>query len=87
MLDERNHHQIQVAELQLECDNSNNLEWYGFDPSAPPPDEDIESVEVYDIPNLFSNDQSNRLQTIDILRDSNYYGTDIFEEAKVLLGI
>ncbi len=86
MMNFRNRHQVQVAEFEENINNS--LDWYGFDPNAPTPvDDGLSQVELDDIASPFSVEELNLLRNIDVLRESNNYGIDIFLEARQLMDV
>ena len=68
MIDLRNRHQVQVAEI-LE---TQDLEWFAFDPEAPSPTADeCEQVEVEDLLSPFTAYELEQLSYIDVLEESN----------------
>ena len=63
-----------------------DLAWHWFDPTTPSPvDEEPDSITVDDIANPFSDDLMERLLLLNVLRESNSNGIDIYEEAKTIL--
>ena len=87
MIDLRNRQQLQVAEIAENTDES-LLEWFGFDPEAPTPsDDDLSQVKLEDIPTPFTVEELQLLSQIDVLRESNYDGIDIFQQALEIVGL
>ena len=88
MIDLRNRHLVQVAEVAEEIEDQEEIEWLGFDPDAPTPNDiTIEQVDLEDIPSPFSNEELLQLREIDVLQDSNNYGIDIYLNALHLVGV
>ena len=87
MIDLRNRHLVQVAEVAEEVVDQDEMEWFGFDPEAPTPNDSIEQVDLEDIPLPFSNEELLQLRAIDFLADSNNYGIDIYVNTLQLVGI
>ena len=86
VIDLRNRHLHQVADIVSPWDaemTTEDLEWYGFDPQAPTPDDDgLSTVNVDDTDALVMTDAELQEQhAIDCLRPSNRFGMDIFIEA------
>ena len=54
-----------------------DLEWYGYDPNAPFPDDDLSQVVVDDIDGI-ANDILDVIRTVDPLQESNSMGVDIY---------
>lgn len=86
MIDLRNQQQLQIAEIAGSTDGS-FFEWFGFDPEAPTPSEDLSQVELEDIPTPFTVEELQLLSQIDVLRESNNYGIDIFVQAVEIVGL
>ena len=88
MIDLRNQQQLQIAEIAESTDDS-LLECFGFDPEAPTPyeDDDLTQVDLEDIPTPFTVDELQLLSQIDVSRESNNYGIDIFLEALEILNL
>ena len=85
MIDKRNNHQCQVADVYEQL-GEDDLAWYGVDPQGPiPGDDDPPQVDLDDVSNPFTPEEMAQLQQIDVLRESNCYGLDIFNEAISLL--
>ena len=87
MIDLRNRHLVQVAEVAEEVVDQAKMEWFGFDPEAPTPNDSIEQVDLEDIPLPFSNEELLQLRAIDFLADSNNYGIDIYVNTLQLVGV
>ena len=88
MIDLRNRHLVQVAEVAEEIVDQAEIEWFGFDPDAPTPNDiSIEQVDLEDIPLPFSDEDLLQLRAIDVLRDSSNYGIDIYINALQLVGV
>ena len=77
MVDIRNRENTQVEEIQ-----NGNLNSFGLDPQAPMPvDTGFEQVEVDDIPCSLTEEQCNALSQLNVVRESQNFGIDIFLEA------
>ena len=87
MIDLRNRHLVQVAEVAEEMIDQAEMEWFGFDPEAPTPNDSIEQVDLEDIPLPFSNEELLQLRANDFLADSNNYGIDIYVNTLQLVGV
>ena len=79
MIDIRNHALSAVADVVQVEPTIDDLEWYGFDPSAPTPmDDDLPTVVVDDAiqpPDFVLQELHN---SVDTLQESNRYGIDIY---------
>lgn len=64
-----------IKEIDLSC--KEDLEWYGYDPDAPIPIENLSHVKVEDVKCPLNNDQLALLNTVDVLGNSGSYGIDI----------
>ena len=71
MIDLRNRHLVQVAEVAEEMVDQAEMEWFGFDPETPTPNDSIKQVDLEDIPLPFSNEELLQLRAIDFLADSS----------------
>lgn len=77
MIDQRNRHQIQVAEAHKEM-GADDLQWYGVDHGAPcSMDDSPEQVQVDDIDCTFSPEEMQILRQINPLDESFNYGLNI----------
>lgn len=87
MLDMRNHQQSGVASVvDLETD-VNELDWFGFDPYAPTPDDDgLTTVEVDDIILDMEDHTFDELRNkINPLQNSDSFGLDLYQGALLFL--
>ena len=75
MLDMRNHELVGVADL--------NLEWFGYDPQAPPPSDDgLSTVEVEDITvDLSYNVMQQLTNEVNPCEFSDSFGIDLYVNA------
>ena len=87
MNDQINRSQLQIADLHVDSLLQEDLDWYGCDPDAPAPIENLSHVEVEDIQCPLNNDQLAVLNTVDVLENSDSYGIDIYMQALAVVGL
>lgn len=82
MLDIRNHELVGVADVEGDADLG-HLEWFGYDPQAPPPDDDgLSTVEVEDITIDLSDNAMQQLRNeVNPLEFSDSFGIDLYVKA------
>lgn len=82
MLDMRNHELVGVADV-VGVSDFNNLEWFGYDPQAPPPSDDgLSTVEVEDITvDLSYNVMQQLTNEVDPCEFSDSFGIDLYVKA------
>jgi len=82
MLDIRNHELVGVADVVGDADLG-HLEWFGYDPQAPPPDDDgLSTVEVEDITIDLSDNAMQQLRNeVNPLEFSDSFGIDLYVKA------
>ena len=83
MLDMRNHELVGVADVLGDSD-LRHLEWFGYDPQAPPPSDDgLSTVEVVEeITIALSDNVIQQLRNeVDPLEFSDSFGIDLYVKA------
>lgn len=81
MIDVRNRELTAVADVAESLNSNDDLEWYGYDPQAPHPNDDgLSSVIVNDIDGPEDITQL-LIQEIDPLAESDSFGIDLYEQA------
>ena len=80
MLDMRNHGLAVVADVAGVFDD---LQWFGYDPEAPPPSDDgLSTVEVEDVNiDLSDNAMQQRIGEVDPHEYSDSFGIDLYVKA------
>ena len=81
MIDLRNQSLTAVADVVGYSGSADDLEWYGYDPQAPHPNDDGLSTVLVDNVNFdVSEELENQLSYINPLAESNNFGIDLHEE-------
>ena len=87
MIDVRNHQLMAVAEIVEQEPSFDDLSWYGYDPSAPPPmDDGLSTVNVEDVEIEIPGNVIHDLRaTINSIQLANSYGIDLFTDCLKVL--
>ena len=81
MIDLRNQSLTAVADVVGYSGSADDLEWYGYDPQAPHPNDDsLSTVLVVNVNFDVSEELENQLSYINPLAESNNFGIDLYEE-------